>query len=380
MSLEIIWDDGRVMNLGINATVIDEKPTGVGVYSINIIRQLDLLAESLTVWVTERGLLADVIVNAGLIESSPHLPVRIRKNSLFRALWDQLLLPFEIKKVGVDVIFFPVQEGMIVPPVPQVVFVHDLAPLNYPDGVPLLRRLSYFLRIPVVLKKSSAITVPTEFVKEELLRRFRGLDSSKIHVVGEGYDTAHFKPISNPSRIVPSKYILFVGSRCKNKNLKRIIEAFSLFGKSGWSLILAGKPLDMEYAECLREFAFQKGVAQSVLFLDYVPYEQLPHLYSGAEMFLFPSLYEGFGLPIIEAMACGAPVITSNCSSMSEVAGGAAILVDPYSVESILAAMKEIAENPECAVSLKRAGLERAEQFSWENSAKELLKVLRAVS
>ena len=115
-------------------------------------------------------------------------------------------------------------------------------------------------------------------------------------------------------------------------------------------------------------------------FIEYVSDEDLPFLYSGARAFVLPSLHEGFGVPIIEAMACGAPVITSNCSSMPEVAGDAAILVDPHSVESISAAMHEILNNPTQTENLKKAGLERVKQFSWSRSAKKLHELCERVS
>ncbi len=366
------------IRIGINACVLDAYPTGVGIFTQNIVKHINLLADDLVVWVTDKVLIQDT--KSKLIELLPTIHKYIRGISFVRAVWDQFVFPSEVRKAKLDVVFFPIQEGMFYPPVPQIVFVHDLAPIKCPNGVPLLRRLSYMIRIPLVLQSSAALAVPTNSVRQELLATYPFLQPTKIHVIGEGYDEKHFKFLAHPKRIVEGKYILFVGSRCENKNLIRIIEAFSNIGISGYRLVIVGKVLDAQYSNRLNELVEHKQLRDSVVFLDYFPFEQLPDLYAGAEVLVLPSLYEGFGLPIIEAMACGTPVITSNCSAMPEVAGDAALLVDPYSVESIATAMREIIDNPQKAETLRSAGLERAKMFRWSYSAQKLYDVCRMVS
>jgi glycosyltransferase involved in cell wall biosynthesis len=123
----------------------------------------------------------------------------------------------------------------------------------------------------------------------------------------------------------------------------------------------------------------QLGLENHVHFMGFVPEDELPALYNGADLFVFPSLYEGFGLPVLEAMACGTPVITSNVSSLPEVAGNAALLVDPYNVDELADAMRRILSDPALAADLRARGLERAQQFSWERTAQETLAVYKHV-
>ncbi len=362
------------MRLGANATVISYKPTGVGVFAINMLINLSLLIDHFTIWTVDKNLVTDV--DADVKEILPFLPRWFRCNEIIRCLWDQFWFPYILRKEKLSIVFFPVQEGMMFPPVPQIIFLHDLAPIKFPYGVPFLRRLSYQFRIPIVLKHSVAVAVPTDAIRKELLSTFSFLDHSKVHVIGEGYEKTHFKPALYLDTILPEPYFLFMGSLCQNKNLIRIIEAFASIKDYKISLLLAGKPLDPRYANKVHELVLHCGIKKTVHFLNYVPYQQLPQLYTQAKALVFPSLYEGFGLPIIEAMACGTPVITSDCSSMQEVAGDAAILVDPYSVESIANAMRDILEKPARVAELKKAGLDRVKQFTWTAVAEKMYKLL----
>lgn len=366
------------LKIGVNAGVIDSRPTGIGTFTRNIIQHLSMLTNDLRVWVTDHRFIQRS--NIATSEFLTFMPRRMRGTSVVRSVWDQLVFPCTARAAGIDVVFFPIQEGMLFPSVPQVVFVHDLGPLLFPDGVPVLRRFSYHTRIPLALKRSAAVAVPTETVRRELLSLYPFVDASKVHVIGEGYDDAHFRELEHPRRIVEGKYILFVGNKCENKNLGRIIEAFSRIDSKGCRLVIVGKTRDHGYASKLKKMVFDAGLSDSVLFFDYLPYDELPHLYSAAELFVFPSLYEGFGLPILEAMACGTPVITSNCSAMPEVAGEAALLVDPYAVENIADAIREILCNSQKAAELRRAGLERVKQFSWSYAAQRLYTVCKMVA
>jgi glycosyltransferase involved in cell wall biosynthesis len=363
------------LKIGVNAGVLDGHPTGIGNFTKNIIQHLSMLTNDLRVWVTDYRFIQRP--NIATSEFLTFMPRRMRGMSIPRSLWDQLVFPCTARAARVDVVFFPIQEGMLFPSVPQVVFVHDLGPLLFPDGVPVLRRFSYQTRIPLVLKHSAAVAVPTETVRRELLSLYPFVDGSKVHVIGEGYDDTHFQELEHPRRIVQGKYILFVGNNCQNKNLERMIEAFSRIDSRGCRLVIVGKTRDHGYASKLRKMVVDASLSDSVLFFNYLPYDELPHLYSAAELFVFPSLYEGFGLPILEAMACGTPVITSNCSAMPEVAGDAALLVDPYDIEDIASAIHEVLCNSQKATELRRAGLERVKQFSWLYAAQRLYNVCK---
>ena len=164
------------LKIGVNAGVLDGHPTGIGNFTKNIIQHLSMLTNDLRVWVTDHRF----IQRSNIVTSEflTFMPPRMRGTSIVRSVWDQLVFPCTARAAGIDVVFFPIQEGMLFPSVPQVVFVHDLGPLLFPDGVPVLRRFSYHTRIPLALKRSAAVAVPTETVRRELLCLYPFVDAS----------------------------------------------------------------------------------------------------------------------------------------------------------------------------------------------------------
>jgi glycosyltransferase involved in cell wall biosynthesis len=178
---------------------------------------------------------------------------------------------------------------------------------------------------------------------------------------------------------VEPPYILYVGSLEKRKNLPRLLQAYARLRQDlpGWKLVIVGarKWKSAPIFDTLSRL----GLEPYVHFTGFVEEDDLPALYNGADLFCFPSLYEGFGLPVLEAMACGTPVVTSSTSSLPEVAGEAALLVDPYDVEAIAAAMRRVLSDPELAQDLRARGLARAAQFTWERTARETIAVYERV-
>jgi glycosyltransferase involved in cell wall biosynthesis len=308
------------------------------------------------------------------------------KISIVRALWDQMMFPYLVRQSGAGVIFFPVQEGMLFPPVPQVVLIHDLAPLRSPKGVPLLRKLSYLTRIPFVLSRSTAIVTTSQSVKAQLLQQYRHIHENKVSVVNLGYDSIRFhtKALNSISLakygLKPNKYLLYLGSISRNKNIHNIIIAYSKSQCKDWQLVIAGKALDPDYKVELFQLIKNNCLEPNVAILDYVNSDDLPSLYCGASLFIFPSYYEGFGLPILEAMACGVPVITSNRYSMPEVAGDAAELVDPDNPEQIAEAIRRILTDPALWRDMAERGLQRVTLFSWHKAASQVLSVCEAAA
>jgi len=290
-----------------------------------------------------------------------------------------------------DIVFFPIQDGLLYPPVKQIVTVHDLHYLHFDKAMPeckheisSLRTRLYYLKMPHILKSSAAVVAVSESTKQDIVDLF-GVNSDKIHVIYNGYDDLRFRVIENPQPTLDryglqsGSYFLFVGSILMHKNISRLVQAFASLECEA-ILVIAGACKDINCLEGVMKVASDLGVPDTRLrYLEYVSDEDLPSLYNGAISYILPSLHEGFGVPIIEAMACGTPVITSNCSAMPEVAGDAAMLVDPYSVESIASAMREILENPRYAEGLRAAGLERSRLFRWSYSAQKLYNVCRLV-
>lgn len=368
--------------------VHNDRLTGIERFALHLSRELTIIDASVAIIASEQMLgKAEVVVPSSMRWSK----VLLKKwEYLFRALWDQTALRRYIAKYESDVVLFPIQDGMLCPPVKQIVTVHDLHYLHFKDSVaecrqeiPAFRRFFFRVKMPHILRRSAAIIAVSEATKMDIVKTF-DISPEKVHVVYNGYDSGKFHYSVDPTPVLKrldisvGKYFLFVGSILRHKNIVRLVQAFARQDTS-MSLVIAGSCKDLG---CLKEVMnASAGLwAGRVRFLEYVSDDDLPSLYSGAVAFVLPSLHEGFGVPIIEAMACGTPVITSNCSAMPEVAGDAALLVDPYSVESIAHAMRELLSNPSLVKKLKVAGLERVQHFKWSNSARRLYELSKMVS
>jgi glycosyltransferase involved in cell wall biosynthesis len=229
-----------------------------------------------------------------------------------------------------------------------------------------------------VFKQSQHIICISESTANDLTKFYK-IPSSKITPILLAYDSNNFRPMlekDNPRSPNPP-YFLYIGRHDPYKNISRVISAFAhLQPQREYQLWLSG-PSDKRYTPALKKQVQELGIEAQVKFLDYVIYEDLPKIINGAIALVFPSLWEGFGLPVLEAMACGTPVITSNLSSLPEVAGDAGILIDPYNVEEIADAMQAIANDTRLRSHLSQLGLQRAKQFSWEKTGKATVEVLK---
>jgi len=230
--------------------------------------------------------------------------------------------------------------------------------------------------------RADKVLVDSYSVKNELMDRLK-VPEEKIHVVPLGVSPG-YRVVDNRNLIksvkekygIKKDYILQVGNIEPRKNLPRLFNAFSLVKEktnNSYQLVNVGKKgwLYKEIFEMLNKY----GLQEDIIFTEYVPEEDLVLLYNGAELLAYPSLYEGFGLPILEAMSCGTPVITSNVSSMPEVAGKAALLIDPLNGEEIAWAIHKVLTDTELKNRLKNSGLERTAFFSWEKTARQTLEV-----
>jgi glycosyltransferase involved in cell wall biosynthesis len=270
--------------------------------------------------------------------------------------------------------------------------VHDLIPLRFPKPKsPLTPYFRYYL--PQVLTQAQHIICNSTATARDITD-FYPIPAAKITPIPLAYDANHFRPLCAPLRhpLRPSAflkkpdeatpandnpYFLYIGRHDPYKNLHRLIDAFATLPNGGdYELLLAGSS-DKRYTPKLQSQANHLGLNHQVKFLNYVPYNQLPILLNNAIALIFPSLWEGFGLPILEAMACGTPVITSNLSALPEVAGDAAILVNPYNTMELSAAMHSIATDSQLRSRLSTLGLQRARQFSWAKTGQQTVDVLR---
>lgn len=237
------------------------------------------------------------------------------------------------------------------------------------------------------LKQADKLIAISEYTKGDLTKYLK-ISEDKITVVHQGVDHEKYKPMPKDDEIVNKyklpedmKIILYVGAEYPRKNLPTLIEAFGKLKKDyeGVKLVKAGNPQTGGAREKLIKLINKLGLENEIIFTDFVPEEDLPKLYNAADLFVFPSFYEGFGLPPLEAMACGTPVITSNASSLPEVVGDAGIMVDPHDVVGLAKAMYDVLTNDPLRENLVKKGLQRAKLFNWEKTARETLKVYEEV-
>jgi glycosyltransferase involved in cell wall biosynthesis len=257
-----------------------------------------------------------------------------------------------------------------------VVTVHDLGWQAHPELYAPRLRMMYGALFPWAVRRADRFIAVSRYTADDLVRR-AGVAASRIHVVYHGLDPIYARPIVPARAAGAAPYVLAVGGVSPRKNTRRLIEAFGRWrareaSRASCDLRITGTSLDAAF---VRDGALPAGVS----LLGYVDKDELPGLYAGAAAFLYPGIYEGFGLPIIEAMACGTPVVTSNTGSAPEIAGGAAIIVDPFDVASIEAGL-ERATQPDEAERLRALGRERAAGFRWEAAAQQTIDVYRTLA
>ncbi|QIR38952.1 glycosyltransferase family 4 protein [Tolypothrix sp. PCC 7910] len=359
----------------INLSVISGKPTGITTYANHLFPYLKSLAPTL--------LTSQRFPHYTCYSIPGNLtPDQGTQGHFRRLLWTQFQLPQIYKKLKSHLLFSPIPEAPLYTNCRFVVMFHDSIPLRFPKRFsPLTLYHRYY--IPHVLQQAQHIICNSQSTAKDIID-FYQIPASKITPILLGYDRNHFCP--RPERFEHEgmeiyrgnrPYFLYIGRQDPYKNLQRLITAFSkLPNYQDYELWLTG-PTDSRYTPVLQAQVNELQITNLVKFLDYVPYSELPKIINAAMALVFPSLWEGFGFPALEAMACGTPVITSNISSLPEVTGDAAILINPYNIAEIAEAMQTIASNSELRLRLSNLGIARANQFSWEKTGQATLEVLK---
>jgi len=351
-------------HLLINGSFLNPQPTGLSAYTINLLPALSRLNPTL---------LCSYHVNQYHCYQIPeYLSSQYGRIGHFRRLlWTQNNLPQIYNELNAQLLFSPIPEAPLYSHCRYIVTVHDIIPLHYPKRFsPLTFYFRYY--VPQVLNQAQHIICNSQATADDLINLW-GIPASQITPILLAYDQQHFIP--DPCQ-QSSHYFLHLGRYDPHKNVERLIHAFAQLSDSSYELWLVG-PCDGRYTPRLQRQVQALGLYDRVKFLDYLPYSQLPDVIRGAIALVFPSLWEGFGLPVLEAMGCGTPVITSNCSSLPEVAGDAAILIDPRNVNEIADAMSQVARNSQLRSQLREQGLKRASQFSWEKTGQATVEVLK---
>ncbi len=295
-------------------------------------------------------------------------------------------LPWAARKLAVQLIHGTANTiPLVLAGMPAVVTLHDLAIYRHPDFFPQRQTLSTRVLVPRSLRRAAAIICPSQHTADDAAALF-DIARERLKVIPHGFNGAFGRPVPPPALAavrtryrVPERYVLFNGTLQPRKNLETALFAVAearrrdpvalvVVGARGWR--------DQPALDRIQSL----GLQDAVHLLGYVPVQDLPALYTQAQAFLFPSLYEGFGLPVLEAMACGTPVIASNRTSIPEVAGPAALLVDPADREGWAAALIAVLQDGELRARLASAGRARSLQFSWEECARAHLAVYREVA
>lgn len=309
------------------------------------------------------------------------------KTPLARLWREHLLLPLACRRERVDLLHCPKSAIPYFLPCPTVVTLHDLIPLRHPETEKRAARLYWRLQIPIAARRSSFIITDSEHARQEIIEDFQ-VAPQRIKAIMLGFNPAMLEPrLPADAAVVrgryglPEGYILYVGTIQPRKNIDTLIEAYAQL-RSGRDrmpkLVIVGRK-GWLYDRLFARIA-ELGLVDEIIFTGFVPDEDLPYLYDGAVLFAYLSFFEGFGLPPLEAMACGVPVVTSDTTSLPEVVGDAGIAVPPADVTGVAGAIARILDDAELARSLGERGRERARLFSWDAAARETLAIYRSLA
>ena len=373
------WALSSQKRIGLNGLLIHDYPTGLSRYSYELIRRIMTQWEGNTIAYSTSPELNMEFPESTTNSVPPfHYPANFRSNSV-RLSWEQLGLRYACYKDKLDLIYSPIAEGILFPQLPQIITVHDLLPFHYPSLLPRwVPYYEYFL--PAVIKGSTAVVCISEFTRQEVLERYPKIKEDKLKVIHGGVDTKRFLPCS-PGVIRKhyelNEYLLCVGEVRPYKNMENIFRALELW-PDGPQLAISGK-ITVEQKTKLDNLAHSLKIENRIIWLGYVPDNLLPNLYSEATAFIFPSLYEGFGLPIIEAMACGCPTISSNRASLPEIGGDAAHFFDPMDLSDMAESIQKVCEDTEYRQTLAQRGPEHANNFKWEASFKKHMALFETI-
>jgi len=365
--------------VAIDARVIQDHFPGIARYTFNLARALAGVSPE-----DEFVLLYDphapnAHYDLAELQRYPHVHLLPGTASLF-SLSEQWRIPRQLAHLAPDVIHAPYYVRPYAMPAPVVFVAYDLIPLKYPQYFSRRERLIFQVAMRLSLQTARVIISTSRSTANDL-ERFCGVRLERTVVVPGAADVGFApQPASAVAALraryrLPDRYVLYLGSNKPHKNLVRLVESWKqVSGRvPGVKLVVAGH-WDPRYEQA-REKAKVLGLDDKALFAGPIADADLPALYAGAELFAFPSLYEGFGLPVLEAMACGTPVVCSNTSSLPEVAGDAALTVDPSDVDALSAAITRALADESLRQEMRGKGLARAAGFSWERTAREMLAV-----
>ena len=370
------------MRVGINAHLISLDETyrnaGVGQFLYQLVTHLAPVPpiDGVTAYIGPAARPALLPRRPGLSYRATALPT---ERPPVRIAWEQTLQPALLLRDRLDLLHCPVNVAPLLSPIPTVLTIHDLSFLRYPETFAPAKRRYLTAMTGISARRARLVMTDSEHTRRDVIRLL-GVPAARVRTVYPGVTEAfHPFPAGEVDKFrqrqgMPERFFLHVGTLQPRKNLERLIDAFGAFAQRSnlpHALVLVGGKGWLY--EGLLARARQVDVERRIHFVGYAAPADLPLWYAAAEALVFPSLYEGFGFPLLEAMACGTPVLSSTASCLPEVAGDAAVLFDPLDVSSIADAMVRIAQEPERRQDLAARGLERAARFTWASTARHVL-------
>lgn len=332
--------------------------------------------------------------DSGCLQETPNFHIRVLDGG-FYPKWEQLALPKAARADGVELLHCTSNTAPLKTSIPLVVTVHDIIYMEKTipqiltgSGTPYQKFGNVYRRfvVPRIIEKSRIIITVSHFEKKRMAEFF-GMDDRKLRAVYNGV-SPHFKPVTDEGvrqqarekYHLPEKFFFHLGNTDPKKNTLGVIKAYARFReKTGLDIPLVMLDFDRDELLAMAKASGDSHIIDHIHLTGYVPNKELPAIYSMCEIFLYPSLRESFGIPILEAMACGVPVITSNTSSMPEVSGGAALLVDPFQPDTITDGMITLLNNPNLRNDLIQRGFAQAARFTWEAMARQVLNIYKEV-
>ena len=361
------------MKIVIPAWHLKDFNVGLGRYTRNLIKSLGCVDRK-----NEYEVLMPL--DSCVFPSQPNVRYRVYQSPIYkRRFWEQAASLLVGKY---DLLHLPYDSCLAVKRGKLIVTIHDVKPLLFPNPKKKVNMYGMLKRllIPRPLERIDHIITVSECSRQDIIERL-GVQADRITVIPQGVEQDKFVSCFSepPDRCNTVPYVLSVAGSDPTKNIQSLITAFSLLPdevRTHYQLILVG---DLDKQGELVRLVKQKGIERHVVYAGVVSDQQLIRYYQNAALFVFPSLYEGFGLPVLEAMACGCPVVCSNTSSLPEVVGDAAVMVDPLNVSALADAMCHVLTNSHIHQELRKAGIERSRQFSWEQTAMQTVALYERV-
>jgi glycosyltransferase involved in cell wall biosynthesis len=366
------------MRIVIDVRTISDHFPGIGRYTYHLVRCLAKLRDRDELLLAYNPEIPNTRFDVGALAAEPGVRIVPTTARPF-TMREQLRLPYELYKLSPDVTHFPYPIMPYAAPRPGVLTIHDIIPLRCPKLFSIRQRILYRISLSLALRSASLVICPSEATLADLKSKFE-TDTSRLYVVHEGVSES-FRPCAKDeverarnAYGLPERYLLYVGSNKPHKNLSALVNAYARL-QAAPPLVIAGAE-DPRYMQTRRKIE-TLGLGNRVLFAGAIKEPDLPALYCGAHAFIFPSLYEGFGLPPLEAMACGTPVACSNIPSLSETVGNSALLFDAEDAGSISAAIGRLVDDESLRSELRERGLRRAAAMSWDCTAQKTLDLYK---